>query len=67
MDEVERVMEDVLTGNPEMTFSEVAAELVKKGELEFVLLEDPYVHAWLYTRYAGAKARVNAGRTNTDI
>jgi hypothetical protein len=67
MGEIEKAMEEIMSTNPEFTFRDLCAELVNKGELEYRLYEDPYVHAWLYKRFADVKARVNAGRVNTDI
>jgi hypothetical protein len=67
MAEIEEAMDEVLSPEPELTFREVAAELVKKGTLEFALLEDPYLHATLYGVYAKCKVRAGMDRANKDI
>ena len=66
-DVLEVQMEEVLFANPEFTFRDCAAELVKKGDLEYQALEDPYLYTALHKRFADVKARVSMGRYNLDI
>ena len=63
----EKALEELLPGQPEITFREMCAELIKSGDLEYEATHDPYVHAALYGRFAKAKARSNFGRVNTDM
>jgi len=67
MELLEKAMEDLLSSQPELTFRDACAELVKSGDLEYEATHDPYIHAALYRRFASAKARSNFGRVNTDI
>ncbi len=67
MEELEKALEELLFANPEFTFREAASELVKAGEIEYAVLEDPYVHAWVYKRFADSKSRANHRRLNLDI
>jgi len=62
-----QAIENLLASNPEFTFRETCAELVKAGDLDYEGSQDPYVHAALHRCYAAAKARANFGRVNTDI
>ena len=64
---LEKAMEELLSSQPEFTFREICAELVKSGDLEYEATHDPGVHAALYTRFAKSKARSNFGRINTDM
>lgn len=67
MEEVEQRLDEIMASNPEFTFREAVASLVKAGDLEFIVLEDPYIHAALHSRFALSKSRANDGRLNTDI
>lgn len=60
-------MEELLTVEPELTFRDVCAELIKKKVLEYDLLQDSYVQAWVYERYAKTRARAMVGRINTTM
>ncbi|MEE2904135.1 MAG: hypothetical protein VYC39_17545 [Myxococcota bacterium] len=66
-DLVGRAMEEVMFSNPEMTFREICAELVKSGDLIYEVTHDPTVHAALYNLFSKCKARANFGRVNTDM
>jgi len=67
MELLENAMEELLSAQPELTFRETCAELVKSGDLEYEATHDPYVHAALYSRFAKSKARSNFDRVNTDM
>jgi len=67
MEEIARQLDEIMSGNPEWTFSEAMAELVKKGALDYAVLEDQYIHAALHSRYTQSKSRANTGRLNLDI
>jgi hypothetical protein len=64
---VQAAMDEVVVANPEFTFWEACAELVKKGELNFEATENPNVHVWLYQLYQRSKVRANADRVNKDM
>ncbi len=67
MEELQEAMDQVLLANPEMTFFEVCAELVTKGELNFEATEDPSVHVFLHQLFQRAKVRANVGKANLDM
>jgi hypothetical protein len=64
---LQTAMDEVLVANPEMTFWEACAELVKKGDINFEATEDPAVHTWLYQLFQRAKVKANADRVNKDM
>jgi hypothetical protein len=64
---LQQSMDEIMLANPEMTFWECCAELVKKGEVNFEATENPSVHAWLYQLFQRAKIRANAERVNKDM
>jgi hypothetical protein len=64
---LQQAMDEVVVANPEFTFWETCAELVKKGELNFEATENASVHTWLYQLYQRAKVKANADRVNKDM
>jgi hypothetical protein len=67
MEEIEQLIEELLMSDPEFTFREVCAELVKKGVLPYEALGDHYLSAALQARYQRSKTLANANRINLDI
>jgi hypothetical protein len=67
MEDLQLVMDELLSTNPEFTFWETCAELVKKGDLNFEATQDPNVHTFLFQLFQKAKVRSLTGRVNKDI
>lgn len=67
MEDIQQAMDELLADNPEFTFFETCAEMVKKGEINYDALDDPGVHTLLYQLFARAKTRGQLGRMNQDI
>lgn len=67
MEDIQEAMDELLADNPEFTFFETCAEMVKKGELNFDALEDPGVHTMLFQLFQRSKVRGQLGRINADI
>lgn len=67
MEDIQEAMDELLVANPEFSFFETCAEMVKKGELNYDALEDPGVHVALYQLFQRAKVRGQYGRMNQDI
>ena len=59
---LQQAMDEIMVANPEMSFWEVCAELVKKGDLNFEATENANVHTWLYGLFQRSKIKANASK-----